>query len=134
MDALTLLLEPCAMPSPLHIFLNFSSSFLHNRFYLTLFLACFGHFTPWFHHFSWFTSRAISLPPAPLYYPPFFKFYMLYPREKGSNFPRNVRIFLPGYTDPQKHYPSAGCCFQLPLEEEKFELSYLCRIMQGHKI
>lgn len=123
------------MPSSLHIFLNFSSSFLHSRFYLTFFLACFGHCTPWFHHFSWFTSTAMSLPPAPLYYPTFLKCYVLYPREKGSNFPRNVRIFLPGYTElhPQKQYPSAGCCFLLSLEEGK-ELPDLCRIRQGHKI
>lgn len=73
---------------------------------------------------------------CPLYYPTFLKCYMLYPREKGNNFPRNVRIFLPGYTvlHPQKQYPSAGGCFLLPLEEEKVELSDLCCISQGHKI
>jgi hypothetical protein len=65
-------------------FLKFFLFFPSSRFYLTFFLACFGHCTPWFQHFSWFTSRAISLPPAPLYYPTFLKCYILYPRRKNA--------------------------------------------------
>jgi len=119
--------------APSH-FLKFFLFFLSQQILSHNCPCLFWHCTPWFHHFSWVTSRATAFPPVLLYYPTLLKCYMLYPRENGTNFPRNVRIFLPGYTElhPQKQYPSVGCCFLLTLEEEKFELSGLCRIKQGH--
>ena len=63
MDALTLLLEPCTMPSPIHIALNFSSSFFHSRFYLTIFLAGFGTtFLPFL--MGYFQSHSLSSCPT----------------------------------------------------------------------